>query len=96
MSADGKVRRPLTHTRWISESHPSWDPSGQRIAFNSFRISKEPFDALFDTLLPIGNSIVQVNSDGSCREKVISVPGVGIYGALWRPGPGREAGRIAC
>jgi Tol biopolymer transport system component len=96
MSADGKAIRPLTQTRWISESHPSWDPSGQRIAFNSFRISREPFDALFDALLPIGNSIVQVNADGSCREKVLSVPGVGIYGALWRPGPGREAGRIAC
>lgn len=96
MSADGKSSRPLTRTRWITESHPSWDPSGQRIAFNAFRISKDPFDALFDGLLPVGNSIVQVNADGSCRERVLSVRGVGIHGALWQPGSGREAGRIDC
>ena len=96
MSVDGRVRRPLTRTRWINESHPSWDPSGLRIAFNSFRISREPIDALFDELLPEGNSIVQVNADGSCRDKVLSIQGVGIYGALWQPGPGREAGRISC
>jgi TolB protein len=96
MSADGNARRPLTRTRWTSESYPSWDPSGQRIAFNSFRISREPWDALFDALLPVGNSIVQVNADGTCRQKVLSVRGVGIYGALWRPGPGREAGPISC
>jgi Tol biopolymer transport system component len=95
-SDDGKTTRPLTRTRWITESHPSWDPSGQRIAFNSFRISKDPFEALFDGLLPEGNSIVQVNADGSCREKVFSIRGVGIYGAAWQPGPGREAGRIEC
>lgn len=96
MSTDGKTSTPLTRTRWITESHPSWDPSGQRIAFNSFRISREPFDALFDELLPFGNSIVQVNADGSCRKKVLSLRNAALYGATWQPGPGREAGRIPC
>jgi Tol biopolymer transport system component len=95
MGADGTGRRPLTRTRWIGESHPSWDPSGQRIAFNAFRISKEPFEALFDELLPFGNSIVQINADGSCRQKVLSLDGA-IYGAAWQPGAGRETQRIEC
>lgn len=96
MSRGGTDLRQLTRTRWIAESHPSWDPSGQRIAFNSFRISKDPFEAVFDELLPFGNSIVQVNADGSCREKLISLHDAAIYGMKWQPGPGREAGRIEC
>jgi Tol biopolymer transport system component len=96
MSVDGAVLTRLTRTRWIAESHPSWDPSGQRIAFNSFRISRNPIDALFDELLPFGNSIVQVNADGSCREKLISLHDAAIFGVKWQPGPGREAGRIKC
>ena len=93
---DGKKVRRLTRTSWVAETHPSWDPSGQRIAFNSFRISRDPIDRLFDELLPEGNSIVQMNADGTCREKLFSKRLLGIYGAKWRPGPGREAGRIEC
>ena len=96
MSADGTALARLTRTPWIAESHPSWDPSGQRVAFNSFRIGRNPIDAFFDDLLPIGNSIVQVNADGTCREKLISLRGAAIYGVTWQPGPGREAGRIEC
>jgi Tol biopolymer transport system component len=96
MSTDGMTSTPLTRTRWIAESHPSWDPSGQRIAFSSFRISKEPIEALFDKLLPFGNSIVQVNADGSCRQKVLSLRDTAVFGPTWQPGPGRAAGPIAC
>jgi Tol biopolymer transport system component len=94
--SDGKGLKRLTRTPWVAETHPSWDPSGERIAFNSFRISRDPFERLFDELLPEGNSIVQVNADGTCREKLYSQHLLGIYGAHWRPGPGREAGRIEC
>lgn len=96
MSADGTKLRRLTHTRHVSESHPSWDPSGQRIAFNAFRISKDPIEALFDALLPYGNSIVQVNADGTCRRKIVSFRDEAIFGAVWRPGSGRVAGPIGC
>ncbi len=91
----GNLRR-LTDTRWIAETHPSWDPSGQRIAFTSFRISRDPLEALFDELLPFGNSIVQINADGTCREKLLSLRDAATYGAKWQPGPGRGAGRISC
>jgi Tol biopolymer transport system component len=96
VSASGTEVKPLTRTRWIAETSPSWDPSGERVVFNSFRINRNPFEAIFEGILPSGNSIVQVNADGSCREKLISLPGVGIHGVKWQPGQGREAGRIEC
>lgn len=93
---DGNGVERLTRTPWVAETHPSWDPSGQRLAFNSFRISRDPIERLFDELLPEGNSVVQMNADGTCREKLFSRPLLGVYGAKWRPGPGRGAGRIEC
>jgi Tol biopolymer transport system component len=96
MGADGTASKALTRTHRIAETRPSWDPSGQRIAFNSFRISKDPIEALFDELLPVDNSIVQVNADGSCRQKLLSLRGAALYAPAWQPGPGREAGRIEC
>jgi Tol biopolymer transport system component len=96
VDADGGKLRRVTHTPWVAETHPSWDPSGERIAFDSFRISRDPFERLFDELLPVGNSIAQINPDGSCRERLISRHDLAIYGAVWRPGPERGAGRIEC
>jgi Tol biopolymer transport system component len=95
-SIDGTRLRRLTDTYHVSESHPSWDPSGHRIAFNSFRISKDPIDVLFDELLPSGNSIAQVNADGTCRERILRLRNSAIFGAVWRPGLGRETGPIDC
>jgi len=96
MSATGAEVRQLTRTRWIAETNPSWDPSGERLAFNSFRINRDPFEAFFDELFPFGNSIVQVNADGTCREKLISLRDAAIQGVSWQPGEGRQAGRIEC
>jgi Tol biopolymer transport system component len=80
----GSLQR-LTFTRGIDESRISWDPSGQRIAYARLGYS--------------GEKIFEINADGSCptkvpqRRKHVEVfdlaPG-------WQPGPGREAGRIAC
>jgi Tol biopolymer transport system component len=82
--ASGSLRR-LTFTRGIDESHISWDPSGQRIAYARLGYS--------------GEKIFEINPDGSCLTQVLRqrknlevfdlAPG-------WQPGPGREAGRIAC
>jgi Tol biopolymer transport system component len=96
MNVDGTASMAVTHTHRLAETHPSWDPSGQRIAFNSYHVSKDPIEALFDELLPFGNSIMQVNADGSCRQKVISLRNAALRGSVWRPGPDHEAGQIEC
>ena len=92
--AGGKARR-LTHSRGVVESAPSWDPSGSRIAYVSARASTA-FVPELDNLFPAGNSIMQVNADGSCRTPVLSRPGIALYGAAWQPGAGRDAGPIGC
>lgn len=92
MNVDGSGERQLTETPgW--EMSPSWDPSGQRIAFQR-RLNVESVLLGMD----FGDSILQINADGTCSSKIFSSPGGGaayVYPA-WRPGPGREAGPIAC
>ncbi|HWM64679.1 MAG TPA: hypothetical protein VNP96_11915 [Solirubrobacterales bacterium] len=92
---DGTQLTRLTRTHDQLESRPSWDPSGQRIAYNQFHVGTGLSPTL-NTLFPYGNAIMQINADGSCRSKALSIPRVAIYGAAWQPGAGREAGRISC
>jgi Tol biopolymer transport system component len=71
---------------------PSWDPSGQRLSFTrlgggSFGGTSHPHE---------GNSVMQVNADGSCLTTLLSIARGSFYGSAWQPGPGREAGRIGC
>jgi Tol biopolymer transport system component len=88
--AGGGRPRPLVRIR-PGLSSPSWDPSGQRVAFT--RLSG--FPAKF-SLFPRPNSIAEVNADGSCLTTVAK-PSRGFFsGSAWQPGPGREAGRIVC
>jgi Tol biopolymer transport system component len=84
--ASGGLRR-LTQTPRAFEFYASWDPSGERLAFVRFGsgISQN-----------FGNSIMQINADGSCLTKTLSAPGIAVYVPAWQPGPGREAGRIDC
>jgi Tol biopolymer transport system component len=89
-AADGSGLTRLTRTRNI-ELSPSWDPSGQRIAYTLIAAALGE-----DALLGAGDSIMEINADGSCRTKVLSVPKVSLFGATWQPGPGREAGPISC
>jgi Tol biopolymer transport system component len=88
----GPVRR-LTRTRNRVELAPSWDPSGQRLAY-----IEAPLEAYGRTGIeyPFGNSIRQINADGTCSRKTISQPDVVLYGVAWQPGAARAAGRIAC
>lgn len=89
-TADGSGLTKLTRTRSL-ELLPSWDPSGQRLAYTLFSpVLGE------SAILGFGDSIMEINADGSCRTKVLSVPNASLYGATWQPGPGREAGPIAC
>jgi Tol biopolymer transport system component len=85
--------RQLTRTanRW--ESSPSWDPSGDRVAYTQ---------GTSDELLPFGftNVVMAINRDGTCANKVFDRArpngSSALYGPAWQPGVGREAGRIAC
>jgi Tol biopolymer transport system component len=83
------VMQRLTRTRNISEEASSWDPSGERLA----------------AALESGSNLVEMNVDGSCRISLIRTrrkaeglfeSDVEYYDPAWQPGPGREAGRIAC
>lgn len=89
-AADGSGLTRLTRTRNL-ELTPSWDPSGQRIAYVLFSPVLNDFSAL-----AAGDSVMEINADGSCKTKVLSVPKVGFFGPTWQPGPGREAGPISC
>lgn len=96
MNADGSSITPITRTTKIAESQPNWDPAGQRIAFNAYHNSKDALGAIFDNLLPVNNSIVEINADGTCRQKILKLNGAVLRGAVWQPGPDRAAGRIEC
>ncbi len=89
-NADGSGLTILTHTRALA-SAPGWDPSGQRLVYTQFPVPRGE-----STFLGVGDSIMEINPDGSCRTKVLSEPGVILFGATWQPGPGREAGPISC
>ncbi|HEY5941417.1 MAG TPA: hypothetical protein VIT89_00970 [Solirubrobacterales bacterium] len=94
-ASDGTQVRRLSHTNDVLESAPSWDPSGQRLAYVQFRADTSFVPGL-GLLFPTGDALMQVNADGSCREKILTQQRVAFYGAAWRPGPGREAGPISC
>jgi Tol biopolymer transport system component len=95
VGVEGSGLKRLTHSKGVLESAPSWDPSGQRLAFVRARGSTG-FVADLDQLFPFGNAIAQVNADGSCPKTVLSLPRVALYGVAWQPGVGREAGPISC
>ena len=70
---------------------PSWDPSGQRLAFVNSR-DEDPGDHGLEE----GNRVMTINADGTCLTKVFSNPDMTLFGAAWQPGLGREAGPIVC
>jgi Tol biopolymer transport system component len=91
----GRVGAPVGSTLLVRMrgilGPPSWDPSGRRLAFvNS--LDEDPRDHGLED----GNRVMSVNADGSCLTKVFSDPDKTVYGVAWQPGPGREAGPIAC
>jgi Tol biopolymer transport system component len=73
------------------DADPVWDPSGQRLAFLRYGdLSKRGAE------FGIGDSIYEVNADGSCLTNVLHEADGGFAGLAWRPGPDRGAGPIAC
>ncbi len=90
-ASDGSNVRRLTYTPGKREASPSWDPSGQRLAFTQF-----PSKRTLEAFAGIGSAILEINQDGTCRHRLLFTYGLSYTGAEWQPGPGRGAGRIAC
>jgi TolB protein len=89
--ADGSGVRRLTRTPGLTELSPSWDPSGERLAYVRLpRVRSE--DAPFG----YRTALMQINADGSCQTKTVSAPRTFFFAPAWQPGGGREAGRIKC
>jgi Tol biopolymer transport system component len=93
VNADGSGVRRLTNTPGSYEIAPSWDPSGERLAYVRFRLvitgGERP---------GTGEGVMQINADGSCPTKAFSALSIipSLSAPTWQPGPGREAGRIEC
>lgn len=90
-SADGSHVRRLTFTPAKREEGPSWDPSGERLAFAQF-----PSKLTWEARTGIGSAIIEINADGTCRHRLLFTYGLSYWAPAWQPGPGREAGRIEC
>lgn len=88
-SGGGLIR--LTRTPRTIEFQPSWDPSGQRLAYTAV----SPFGS-DGALFGYGDALMQINSDGSCPTKVVSYSDAIVLAGTWQPGPGHEAPPIAC
>lgn len=91
INADGTGVRRLTRTPGRFEFAPSWDPSGERLAYVRFSAARTEGAAL-----GAGTALMQVNADGTCKTKVFSALGTSLSAPVWQPGPGRGAGRIEC
>jgi Tol biopolymer transport system component len=90
-NADGSDLRRLTRTPHALELQPSWDPSGERLAYTHLPLGLNESSAL-----GFGDSLMEINADGSCRHRFLSTRGAILYGATWQPGTGRAAGPISC
>jgi Tol biopolymer transport system component len=87
-SADGADARLLTDTPGNAEQSPSWDPSGERIAYLEYEGESAGESA---------DAVKQINADGTCDSIVVPALKQTLVGPLaWQPGSGREAGRIFC
>lgn len=80
----------LTHGVAVDES-PSWDPSGQRLAFVRLAPLRSEL-AVFG----VGDTVMEVNADGTCETRIASSSNTAFESPIWQPGPGREAGLIDC
>lgn len=75
-----------------TEESPTWDPSGQRLAF-----VMAPAPTFHPNFGFYGNALLQVNADGTCQTVLqTESTSYAILSPSWQPGPGRGAGPIAC
>jgi len=91
VNADGTGLRRLTRTPGRPELSPSWDPSGERLAYIRLPLVRSE-DAPFG----YGDALMEINADGTCPTKVASPRRSFFFNPAWQPGPSRGAGRIEC
>lgn len=91
VDADGTDLRRLTRTPGRPELFPSWDPSGERLAYIRFSAGGTEAAAF-----GLGDALMQVNADGTCPRRLGWGRRAAFYAPAWQPGPGRGAGRIGC
>jgi Tol biopolymer transport system component len=91
IGVDGSGETRLTVASQGAAALPDWDPSGQRLAFLHFEKNLSVGD-----LLTEGDSVFEINADGTCPTEVFSARHVFYTGAVWQPGPGREAAPLSC
>jgi Tol biopolymer transport system component len=90
-AADGTGLRLISDGPRTEES-PTWDPSGQRLAF-----VMAPAPTFHPNFGFYGNALLQVNADGTCQTVLRSESSsYAILSPSWQPGPGRGAGPISC
>jgi Tol biopolymer transport system component len=94
-NVDGSGVTRLTQNHTGIESSPSWDPSGERIAYVQ-TLADTSFVPSLGLLFPVGNQIRVMNADGGCKETIRRSPKIALYGVAWQPGPDRGAGPILC
>jgi Tol biopolymer transport system component len=87
----GAEQRRLTTTPTLNESLPSWDPSGQRLAYAVNELIHSSAE-----VMGASSRIRAVNADGTCTTDMLDSGQVLLGGPTWQPGPGREAGPISC
>lgn len=90
-SSDGSGVRRLTFSPARREEWPGWSPSGERLVYTQFPSKRTP-----EALLGTGSTIMQINPDGTCKQRLLFTYGLSYREASWRPGPGRGLGRIQC
>jgi Tol biopolymer transport system component len=86
----GDLRR-LTKTPTLNEAFPTWDPSGQRLAYGANGVISS-----VDELFSVSGGIRAINADGTCATDLLEYDGAFLAVPAWQPGPGREAGPISC
>lgn len=91
LNANGTGMRRLSRTPGLPELFPSWDPSGERLAY--VRLPRKRGD---EAAFGYRSTLMQINADGSCATKVRSSQLTFYFAPAWQPGPGRGAGRIEC
>lgn len=91
VQADGSGEVRLLAASQGTAVSPRWDPSGQRLAFVKFKRH-----LTLESLLTEGDSIFEVNADGTCLHEAFAASHVLYSGVVWQPGAGREAGPLAC
>jgi Tol biopolymer transport system component len=90
-ASDGTGVKRLTFSPARREEWPGWDPSGERLVYTQLPSKRTP-----EALLGTGSSVMEINPDGTCRQRLLFTYGLAYREAAWRPGAGRGLGRIEC